>query len=212
MKRFLSYIFLCWSFAFLFSACSPKDSLPSQVLSVEEMSDILLDFQLAESYNPSYYGPTNQHSIYPENRQERLQVFYQQILQIHEVDTATFFRSYRYYSHHPDWIKKVYKTMQDTIQVRLTSIQKKLQKKRERAKRQIPEFMSFWKKDLNTLHSFYDSTTNESSNIIYPWELSKMTLHPRLSSPKTFWNQYFKEVDSLYEIIEKNRTIPAAPF
>src|SRR5690625_5325387 len=120
LKPVIYIILLC----FIFSgySCSQEDKLPHQVLPVDKMSKILLDLQLAKAYNNSYFR--REDTTYPEDREERIKIFYQQVLQSYDIDTATFFHSFRFYTEHPDWIKKVYKHMQDSLDQKITVHQK----------------------------------------------------------------------------------------
>lgn len=91
----------------LLCACSRQNSVPRNVIGIKKMSGILMDMQLAEAYSNTGFADTNRNT----NPQHQLKVFYAQILMLHHTDTAAFFRSYRFYEHHPDLIKEIYSMM-----------------------------------------------------------------------------------------------------
>src|SRR5690625_4027422 len=165
MKRHYSRLILV-TFLFIFLyACSPKEHVPKDVLSVKEMSTVMLDLQLAKAYNPSYYARNNTDSTYPKDQKKRLQAFYQQVLLIHHIDTATFFHSFQYYTNHPIWIQQVLSNVKDSLDTRLSKIQNSVENKRLNLTPKEKEalFMKFWKQHLNTLRSFFDSTYQQVS-------------------------------------------------
>ncbi len=171
MKRHYSRLILV-TFLFIFLyACSPKEHVPKDVLSVKEMSAVMLDLQLAKAYNPSYYARNNTDSIYPKDQKKRLKVFYQKVLLIHHIDTATFFHSFQFYTNHPIWIQQVLSNVKDSLNTRLTKIQNSIENKRFNLTPEEKEalFMKFWKQNLNTLRSFFDSTNQQVSQKIDIW-------------------------------------------
>lgn len=114
MKRkhlifFFTILGLCWTIS-----CSRDQSIPHDVIGVKKMGNILLDIQMAEAYTNMGMNDTAK-NIHPHHQ---LKVYYAQILMMHHTDTATFLRSFRFYEHHPDLMKKMYAQM-------LTEITKK---------------------------------------------------------------------------------------
>ncbi|HLR37180.1 MAG TPA: DUF4296 domain-containing protein [Chitinophagaceae bacterium] len=165
MKRHYPRLIIVTFFSIFFYACSPKEHVPEDVLSVKEMSAVMLDLQLAKAYNPSYYARNNTDSTYPKDQKKRLQVFYQQVLLIHHIDTAKFFHSFQFYANHPIWIQKVLSNVKDSLDTRLSKIQNSIGNKRFNLTPKEKEalFMKFWKQDLNILRSFFDSTYQRES-------------------------------------------------
>lgn len=210
MKILSNGIFLLFFLSILFSSCSPKGSLPAGVLSKEEMSSILLDMELAKAYNHSYYPRNDGDSIYPSKPAERIKVFYQQILQMHHIDTATFFHSFHFYSHHPDRIKKVYEIVKDSIDARLADIKQKTKEKRQRLnpteKKEL--YMKFWKEDIKTTHDFYDSIYQQTSKPLYIWKKQKTEGVP----PVRIWNNYLWFMHSFYDSIRQEHSIPVDQY
>lgn len=159
-----SFLFLAC--CFLWASCSRDDQLPKKVLPVDKMSRIMLDLQIAKSYNYSYSPGDNDSLSYPNDRKERLKMFYQQIFLLHHTDTARFFRSFRFYSTHPDWLKKVYAHMQDSLEQKqrrqqaILDARRKLEEKRRQAAKG-PHFPL--QETLKTWHKFTDSLNHHSS-------------------------------------------------
>ncbi len=155
---------------FLFAAaCSKDEELPANVLPVGKMSTIMLDLKLAQSYNYSFFPETD--STYPADRKERLKMFYHQIFQLHQTDTATFFNSFRYYSNHPVWLKKLYGSMQDSLDRKIAR-QTQLEDQRRKAKSEIRKAAgnapSRWRQYFKTWHAFSDSIHRQVSRPGYP--------------------------------------------
>lgn len=202
MKTTVQHLILWLGLALFVVSCSPKDRLPKNILSVEEMSAMLLDFELATAYNPSYFSQSSSDTSYPTDQDQRLKIFYQQIFELHDIDTGTFFSSYRYYTTHPDWIKKVYTAMEDSIDYRLDIFQARTRKKRleEERKKQPQLFLSFWEKDLEQLNAFYDTLQHTYSQVIIPWK--KEDPAPQ-DPPQRIWRQHYlllhQFYDSLYQ-------------
>lgn len=159
----LSLLFL------LATACSKNDKLPANVLSVGKMSAIMLDLQLAQSYNYSFFPEFD--STYPSDRKKRLKMFYHQIFQLHQTDTATFFSSFRYYSSHPVWLKKVYGSMQDSLDRKLARQTQWEKKRREATSARTKAgkaVVTAWSRYFKTWHAFSDSIHQQVSRRNYP--------------------------------------------
>lgn len=92
-------------------SCSNKGHIPGDVMGIDKMSGVLLDMQEADAYNDSY-SDTAFRMESPENR---LKIFYAQILQLHDVSKEDFISSYSFYEKHPDLMKKLYQNMQKNI-------------------------------------------------------------------------------------------------
>ena len=156
------------------ASCSKKDELPKQILPLDKMSAIMLDLQLAKAYNNVYYVRDGRDTLYPTDEQERLKVFYQQVLQLHEVDTATFLTSFRYYTHHPDWLNKVYTRMQDSLQrkVDYTEVLEEKRRKATETRRQGKEVPgTYWQKLQYDWQRWYDTLHQQTSYEERPWRL-----------------------------------------
>lgn len=98
---------------FLF-ACGDGDKVPGQYISKEKMSNILEDMSIADAYSSEYqagsYSPN-----YDSVRQEKVKIYYKQILDIHKVSVKEFMESYRYYESHPSRLKEVLQMAQANV-------------------------------------------------------------------------------------------------
>lgn len=169
MKQQIKQISLLLCLVFLIEACT-NDKAPEQILPVGKMSAIMLDLQLAKSYNYSYFPEYD--TAYPTERKERLKVFYQQIFELHHIDTATFFKSFRYYTGHPGRLKKIYKRMQDSLKRKMT-YQRELEEKKGESMRKVTGDNQVeqiqWQKFFKTWHAFSDSLNRQVSQAVYPF-------------------------------------------
>lgn len=175
MTQGRSSILFLLGLVLLISACSKSDELPDQILPTGKMSAILLDLQLAKSYNYAYYPKSD--TVYPVDTKKRLKVFYQQIFQLHKVDTATFLKSFRYYSTHPDKLKIIYNAIQDSLDKKIARTND-LEEKRRKAEIKRREaglpVHTEWQEYFKTWRSFSDSINRQSSRpaIFIPPKLS----------------------------------------
>lgn len=98
---------------FLF-ACGDGDKVPGQYISKETMSSILEDMAMADAYSSEYqsgsYSPN-----YDSIRQEKVKIYYKQILDLHKVSVKEFMESYRYYESHPSRLKEALQMAQTNI-------------------------------------------------------------------------------------------------
>lgn len=86
MKLF--YAFLC---ILLLSACGKKGvSVPKDVLPFDKMAEVMTDVQLADAASREH--------LLPQKYSERHELWLFDILNKHKTDTATYFRSLRFYS------------------------------------------------------------------------------------------------------------------
>ncbi len=154
--------FLLLVFCLFWISCSQNDQLPHGILPVNRMSGIMLDLQIAKAYNYSFI-PGQDTLDYPEDREERLKILYQQIFILHHTDTAHFFKSFRYYSTHPDWLKKVYDQMKDSLKHKQDVQQFLVQKNRKEQEKRLHTKENNWKKVFQTWHAFSDSVYQQCS-------------------------------------------------
>ncbi|CAL1516589.1 DUF4296 domain-containing protein [Chitinophaga sp. MM2321] len=100
---------------FLFS-CGEGDSVPRNIIGKEKMSAILVDMTLADAYSNELMV---QALRLPDSlRQEKVKVFYKQILDLHKVSIKEFTTSYAYYESHPDKLRDVFQVVQADISAR----------------------------------------------------------------------------------------------
>lgn len=158
---FFFVIGLCW-----LNSCSRDKSIPRNVIGLKKMGSILLDIQMAEAYNNLGVHDTSRDN----NPQYQLKVFYNQILMLHHTDTTEFLRSFRFYEHHPDLMKKMYAQM-------LTEITKKsayqdsisnLQSLRQSAHSRNLERMQEFKKKVFFYKSLADSLPVKPYRVFKP--------------------------------------------
>lgn len=103
-------------FLLLFTiACGQADKVPDGVLSKEDMRDVLIDMNIADVYSSE---STDQGIPLPDSiRQDKVKVYYSQILQLHKLTPKEFSKSYAFYESHPDRMKEVYDMMKDVLAV-----------------------------------------------------------------------------------------------
>jgi hypothetical protein len=103
-------------FLLLFTiGCGQADKVPDGVLSKEEMRDVLIDMNLADVYSSE---TTDQGMPMPDSlRQNKVKVYYAQILQLHKLTPKQFRESYAFYESHPDRMKQIYEMMRDIVTV-----------------------------------------------------------------------------------------------
>jgi len=96
---------------FLF-ACGEGDQVPSKYLSKETMSSILEDMSIADAYGNEQQAQIAFSPNFDSIRQERVKIYYKQILDLHKVSVKEFMESYKYYESHPSRLKEVLQLVQ----------------------------------------------------------------------------------------------------
>jgi hypothetical protein len=91
-------------FLLLFS-CNSKPNV--QVLSQQEMVDIITDIQLADA--------AYKLDMLPATYKNQPQKYYLEILASHQTDSAMYNRSLHFYAENPLLLKKIYKTVEKNI-------------------------------------------------------------------------------------------------
>ena len=90
-------------------SCSLEDqSIPSEIIKINPMADILLDIAVAESYAESYIlkdSSLNLDSVYKSEISK--------VLQLHNTDPTFFSKSYSFYTDHPTLFKIVVDSTHD---------------------------------------------------------------------------------------------------
>lgn len=99
---------------FLF-ACGDGDNVPSKYMSKEKMSSILEDMSIADAFSNEQPLTTAYSPNYDSVRQEKVKIYYKQILDIHKVTVKEFMESYKYYESHPSRLKEVLQIVQADI-------------------------------------------------------------------------------------------------
>jgi len=93
----------------ILSSCSLGDeSIPSGIIKINPMADILLDIAMAESYTESYIlrdSTLNKDSVYKSEISK--------VLQLNNTDPAGFSKSYSFYTEHPALLKIVVDSTHD---------------------------------------------------------------------------------------------------
>jgi hypothetical protein len=98
--RSLNYFFLAAFIISLFACQNGNES--KEILNQDEMADVLNDITLAEGFVESYMFKDS-----ALNKDSALQAEIDKALQLRQVSTALFTRSYRYYQAHPDQFKLI---------------------------------------------------------------------------------------------------------
>ena len=99
---------------FLF-ACGDGDKVPSKYLSKETMSSILEDMSIADAYGNEQQMQITFSPNFDSVRQEKVKIYYKQILDLHKVTVKEFMESYKYYESHPSRLKEVLQLVQSDI-------------------------------------------------------------------------------------------------
>ncbi|WP_234736482.1 DUF4296 domain-containing protein [Tellurirhabdus bombi] len=110
-KQRLSVIWVIGILLFAWSCQTTSETTPSDVLPEDKMAEVLTEIHLAEA-KASKLGVISADSttlIY-----KRLE---SQIYKKHKIDTAAYFRSYRYYSSNPAKMADVYKQVTEKLQI-----------------------------------------------------------------------------------------------
>jgi hypothetical protein len=92
----------------VFSACSDKTRVPSDVLDREEMEAVMWDMILADRYAITYL-PMD--SVKRKDIKSETLKLYDQVFQVHKISREEFIKSYKFYLSRPD----ISKVMFDSI-------------------------------------------------------------------------------------------------
>lgn len=79
------------------AGCSDKNSVPSGILSLEQMHGVMWDMIQADQYSALYLAKDSAHI---DLKLENLRL-YEQVLRLHQVSREEFRKSYQYYLDHP---------------------------------------------------------------------------------------------------------------
>ncbi len=99
------------------AACGDPGSVPKEYIQKDKMSQILLDMTLADAYGYEVSALTGA-PMTDSVRQEKLKIYYKQILDLHQVSVKDFMASYNWYESHPDRMKDVFEKVQADIAAR----------------------------------------------------------------------------------------------
>ncbi|MDQ0107799.1 hypothetical protein J2T02_002920 [Chitinophaga terrae (ex Kim and Jung 2007)] len=116
MKNILKYAIVALAGVLLF-ACGDGENVPKKYMSKEEMSAILRDMSIADSYGNEQIM-NNFHIINDSLRQNTQKVYYKQVLDLHKVTVPQFMESYQYYEAHPNRLKEVLQMVQADLEAR----------------------------------------------------------------------------------------------
>ncbi|WP_223151799.1 DUF4296 domain-containing protein [Chitinophaga qingshengii] len=95
------------------AACSDPTAVPKEYLQKDKMSKILADMTMADAYGNEVSAMT---APMPDSvRQEKVKIYYKQILDLHKVSVKDFMASYNWYESHPDRMKEVFEKVQADI-------------------------------------------------------------------------------------------------
>ena len=96
-----------------------KAGRPDDVLSQEELADLMVEFYLAE-------GKINSLGIQRDSAMKLFLPFEQSVMTKKKVSDETLSRTYRYYLDHPLEFEKVYDAVIDTLSLRETRVNRTL--------------------------------------------------------------------------------------
>lgn len=106
---------------FLF-ACGDGDKVPSRYLSKEKMSSILEEMSIADAYSNEQQMQLTYSPNFDSLRQQKVKIYYKQILDLHKVSVQEFMDSYKFYESHPSRLKEVLQTVQTNISAKKTRL------------------------------------------------------------------------------------------
>ncbi|HVI46550.1 MAG TPA: DUF4296 domain-containing protein [Chitinophaga sp.] len=96
-----------------FISCADAGKVPAKIIAKQKMSAILIDMSLADAYGNDATAETMR---LPDSlRQEKIKVYYKQILNLHQVSVPEFTSSYAWYEEHPDRLREVFEIVQAEI-------------------------------------------------------------------------------------------------
>ena len=102
-------------------ACGQGDKVPADIISKEQMRDVLIDMNMADNYSYDL-SPLRGVPMPDSVRQQKVKEYYRQILDLHKLSVKQFMYSWKYYEGHPNRLKEVYDMMQAEV-ARLRTIQ-----------------------------------------------------------------------------------------
>lgn len=82
------------------AACTRKDRPPADVLSPDEMGQVLIDLSQAEAFVENFHSRDSSNV-----KDSLITVEMDKILSLHKTDDAKFTKSYKYYKSHPALFK-----------------------------------------------------------------------------------------------------------
>lgn len=98
MKRILFIIFS----TLVLSSCGRKDKIPSEVIKPEEMKDILWDVARAKGL-ASVLSQDDTLNL----KEARTEAYVRKALEVHQIDSTRFAKSYQWYVSHPMVMNKI---------------------------------------------------------------------------------------------------------
>jgi hypothetical protein len=91
------------SFSLVITACSKKEKVPKDLLSKQQMEDVLWDVLRGSEFLEIYMFPKDS-TI---DKASKAQEWYDEIFRLHKTDRPTFEKSYTWYQQHPVIMKEV---------------------------------------------------------------------------------------------------------
>ena len=88
-------------------SCSDKNSIPSGILSREDMQNVLFDMILADQYTNNLAKDSAHINLKLEDLR-----LYDEVFQLHHVSREQFNRSYKYYMDHPELTQPLLDSLQ----------------------------------------------------------------------------------------------------
>jgi Domain of unknown function (DUF4296) len=103
---------IVWSLAagLLFFSCN-KDQPPKDILSKDQLTQIMIEFYLAEAKLSNYSLPYDSAS-------KLFIPFEESVLKKHGVSDSTLLKTYQYYFDHPKELEKIYEIVIDSLNLR----------------------------------------------------------------------------------------------
>ncbi len=99
MKTYFAFLVV----ALLFFSCSGKNKIPNDVIPQKEMVSVLWDLFRADQFLTTYVLPADT-SLQKKDESTR---YYEEIFKLHQINKASFQRSFSFYQSHPALMKQL---------------------------------------------------------------------------------------------------------
>ncbi len=108
----ISALMIVWSLVagLLFLSCD-KEQPPKDILSQDQLTEIMIDFYLGEAKLSNYALPYDSAS-------KLFTPFEESVLKKYGVPDSTLFKTYQYYFDHPKELEKIYEIVIDSLNLR----------------------------------------------------------------------------------------------
>lgn len=95
-------MFICTILTWILLSCSGKGKIPGNIIAPVQMKSILKDLFIVDAVNAERVNKETTLKIMDENK-----VYFEKVLQLHQISREQFEKSYNYYMNHPDVFKEI---------------------------------------------------------------------------------------------------------